>query len=520
MKSANVLSFIVLTIILSGIGSCKGRKRNNSYSNIPEEQIVKGEALAKKHCQSCHMFPDPSTLDVRSWEEGVLPQMGPHLGIFKYNFKIYPSGKNDISLPQGYYPANPVITESEWSSIINYYLATAPDSLPSQNRSSKIEEGISIFDVRYPAHPWDSSAITFLEIDTSAGHPGIWFGDLRSGKMGRLDKELNVADSIQRTGAITGIQVGENDLIACNVGQINPNDGKFGSGEHFRFNEKGKLMNDSNITIRDLGRPVQIIQDDVNEDGKKDYVACEFGYRTGALTYHQNLGDGNFQRHVISTLPGAIKAYVQDFDSDGKKDIAVLFAQGEEGVYIFNNKGDGKFDQKILLRFPPNNGSTYFEFVDLNSDGVKDILYTCGDNADYSPVLKPYHGVYLFLNDGKDQFVQHYFFPMNGCFKAMANDYDKDGDLDIAAIAFFADYERQPEEGFVYLENTQGTFLPKSIKVTQAGRWLTMDAADYDRDGKIDIVLGNFSVRPSLIKSKNDWKKGPPILILKNISSK
>ena len=93
MKSANVLSFIVLTIILSGIGSCKGRKRNNSYSNIPEEQIVKGEALAKKHCQSCHMFPDPSTLDVRSWEEGVLPQMGPHLGIFKYNFKIYPSGK-------------------------------------------------------------------------------------------------------------------------------------------------------------------------------------------------------------------------------------------------------------------------------------------------------------------------------------------------------------------------------------------------------------------------------------------
>ncbi len=53
-------------------------------------------------------------------------------------------------------------------------------------------------------------------------------------------------------------------------------------------------------------------------------------------------------------------------------------------------------------------------------------------------------------------FNQKYFFPINGCYKAMARDFDGDGDLDIATISFFADYEHQPEEGFVYLENKGG----------------------------------------------------------------
>ena len=133
------------------------------------------------------------------------------------------------------------------------------------------------------------------------------------------------------------------------------------------------------------------------------------------------------------------------------------FTQGEEGIFLFTNKGNGVFEQQQVLRFPSIYGSTYFEFADFNKDGLKDIVYTCGDNADYSVVLKPYHGVYIFLNEGNNHFKQKYFFPINGCYKAMARDFDQDGDLDIATIAFFADFSSQPEEGFVYLEN-EGNF--------------------------------------------------------------
>jgi len=106
---------------------------------------------------------------------------------------------------------------------------------------------------------------------------------------------------------------------------------------------------------------------------------------------------------------------------------------------------------------------------------------------------------------------------MDGCYKAVARDYDGDGDLDIAAISFFADYSHQPEEGFVYLENKGGfDFQPYSFREASAGRWLTMDAGDIDGDGKIDLVLGNFSLGSTTTKPYRNWAKGPPFLMLKN----
>lgn len=141
-------------------------------------------------------------------------------------------------------------------------------------------------------------------------------------------------------------------------------------------------------------------------------------------------------------------------------------------------------------------------------------------------VLKPYHGVYIFINDGNNNFSQKYFFPVHGCFKAMARDFDGDGNLDISAIGFFADYKNRPEEGFVFLRNEAGQgssaanrFRPFSFPASQRGRWLTMDAGDFDGDGLPDIVIGNFSIRPAEIKSAANWRNGPPYILLRNTNN-
>jgi hypothetical protein len=38
---------------------------------------------------------------------------------------------------------------------------------------------------------------------------------------------------------------------------------------------------------------------------------------------------------------------------------------------------------------------------------------------------------------------------MNGASKAMSADFDQDGDLDIAFISYFPDYDHTPHESFI-----------------------------------------------------------------------
>lgn len=498
------------------VASCgENFKRNKTHSETSLSSIRNGKELAAKYCQSCHLLPDPSLLDSKTWEKGILPNMGPRLGIFYHNFQKYPSARGDRNLDINFYPSKPMMSESEWQNIIDYYTAISPDSLPGQHRSHPLQQDQSLFAVQVPAAAYNNSATSFIKINWDSLHPLI-ISDVLTKKTFFFNKDLKAIDSVT-IGSIVNMDFYQNSILACDIGVLNPNNGHFGKAQYINFDKKGKLKSDS-ILFNNLQRPVQVSAADLNNDGRTDYIICEFGFLTGSLSWMENTGNNKFIRHVLRGVPGAIKAYVQDYNHDGLPDIWVLFAQGEEGIFLFTNKGNGQFSQEEVLRFPPVYGSSSFELADFNKDGYPDIVYTCGDNADYSAVLKPYHGVYIFLNDKKNHFTQKFFFPINGCYKAIARDFDGDGDLDIATISFFADYARQPEESFVYLKNTGNyNFLPYTIPEGKLGRWLTMDAGDFDGDGKVDLVLGNFSIGPSMEKSTVDWKKSPPFIVLKNI---
>ena len=501
--------------------SCSHFTKNKSHQQVADADIARGKTLAEAHCQSCHLLPDPGLLDAKTWQTGVLPAMGPRLGVFDFGYNHYPSSRSDQNIAKDFYPAKPVVNNEEWQQIIDYYTSLAPDTMPQQQRKYPVSAGLSLFSVVKPPDAMHVPATTFVEIDTLSFPRQVVTADMITKEIFRYNTSLQLTDSFANKVAVVNIDRHPQEIIACNIGVMNPNNGKYGSAIRLRTDKKGKMTADSSMHFEHLGRPVQVSAADFNNDGITDYLVCEFGHLEGALSWMEGKAGNTFERHVLRGMPGAIKACIRDVNNDGLQDIWVLFTQGEEGIFLFTNKGRGRFEQQELIRFPSIYGSSYFELADFNKDGHPDILYTCGDNADYSAVLKPYHGVYIYLNDGSNHFKEAFFFAMHGCFKAMARDFDGDGDLDIASIAFFADYLHHPEESFIYLENRGGlNFQPFSLPGTNTGRWLTMDAGDLDGDGKTDLILGNFSVAPGAIKAADDWKKGPAFILLKNTGRK
>ncbi|MEO9003482.1 MAG: VCBS repeat-containing protein [Ginsengibacter sp.] len=521
-KRSVTLEVIVIVLLPFFLFGCHGEEGNNSQHDVLNAtvKIKRGQELAGKYCQSCHLLPDPSLYDSASWADVILPAMGPRLGIVQFGNYVYPSNRHDKNLPQGYYPSRPLVADEQWQDIIDYYTAASPASLPAQKRDNIIHSGLPIFSVQSPSFQYVDPTTCYVKIDTSVVPHQLWIGDITKKTLYRFDNKLNLIDSLNVNGTIVDMNIRKNKIIACDIGILNPTSGKFGKVQTIIRDVKDHVRVGSTL-FDSLARPVEIVQVDLNVDGKLDYVVCEFGYLAGSLSWYENLGGDKFNRHIIRELPGAIKVYVTDYNHDGLQDLWVLFAQGEEGIFLFTNKGNGEFDQEEVLRFPPSYGSSYFELVDFDKDGFPDILYTCGDNGDYKPILKPYHGVYIFMNDKTNHFKQKYFFAINGCYKAMARDFDGDGDLDIATSAFYADYIGQPEEGFVYLENKGNfKFMPFTLSEKKIGRWLTMDAGDIDGDGKCDIVLGNYSFWPNIKKPASEWKNEPSFIVLKNIGNK
>jgi hypothetical protein len=524
---------------------------STSCSRRPQEDA--GKKLAASYCASCHQFPEPALLPKEIWKTSVLPVMSNFMGLHFVGDSVQPLSRALLGADSAVLPPKVSISPADFMQIMKYYLAEAPDSLLAPVRVHKVTSSTSLFEVLKPALVNVPPFTSALVIDTASGM--IYQGDAASRDIRVFDKDLKEAGDFHTDRIATHLNLDKGQLWVTDIGSLKPGPGA-GSGDIIRLQISGGVQAGGSqragggvqaggsqqiaggqrmagaaqvdyaqkplVLLDSLNRSVQSISVDLDNDGKKDWLVCEFGFLNGNFSWYKNMGGGKFQRRLIKAVPGAIQAYVEDVNGDGKPDIWVLFAQAREGISLFINQGGGHFEEKRILQFPPIYGSSNFSLADINQDGKEDIIYTCGDNADYSQVLKPYHGVYIFLNEGNFQFKQQYFFPMYGCYKAMALDFGHRGKPDLACISYFADYDHHPEESFIYLRNqSQGDsldFVPYTIDHLPEGRWICMDAGDVDKDGYPDIVLGNLAAPYQGNHGwMSTWMQAPPFVLLRNI---
>jgi hypothetical protein len=513
--SAKLVVITLLSAMAVILIQCNSETTKSTTSTpvakFSEADVMKGKLLAAQYCQSCHKLPDPSLLNKETWLNGVLPEMGLYLG-------IQPGDLANMSRPiendLNYLPDTALLDTVKWQQIKAYFITKAPAHLAAPNRNSPVHQ-LPFFEIEPIAASWFSKIATtsFVKIDTSVLPHRLIVNDGISNTLSILNDKSQLLKSDTLDGAIVDMQFQKSKIFVTTIGRdLWANNFKNGNIKEITIDKNGVVKQLGQPLFNKLRRPISVNIADLNHDRKPDYLVAQFGKMAGRLSWMENTGR-DFKEHMLRQKPGCLKTII-DY-SNKLPDIWALFAQGDEGIFFYKNDGKGNFEEKQVLSFPPSYGSSSFELVDFNGDGFKDIIYTCGDNGDYSQILKPYHGLYIFLNDGKNNFTQKYFYPINGCYKAIARDFDGDGDLDIATISNFPS-AKTPWEAFIYFENKGDLkFQTYTLPInTPFQKGITMDAADIDGDGKTDLLLGNGFFNSD---TKNNTKQ-PLFIVLKNIS--
>jgi hypothetical protein len=197
-----------------------------------------------------------------------------------------------------------------------------------------------------------------------------------------------------------------------------------------------------------------------------------------------------------------------DLNRDGRMDFIALISQQHEQVVAFINLPSGFTLQTLYAAPHPNWGSSGLEVTDLDKDGDIDVLLAHGDTLD-DGIVKPYHGIEWLENRGAYPFTSHALTTLAGVHPVKAVDFDGDGDLDVVAGAFFppdaiGSTPALPSLGWLE-QVAPGRFERRTLELGSPSH-ASLDVADFDGDGDIDLVTGNLSAQREMTAWVELWE--------------
>ncbi|NJO68211.1 MAG: VCBS repeat-containing protein [Bacteroidetes bacterium] len=289
---------------------------------------------------------------------------------------------------------------------------------------------------------------------------------------------------------------GDLDIMVGILGMLFPNNDKIGSV--VILENDGKQNFKSHLVAEKIARVSDVRAGDLDNDGDIDLAVAQFGYDDGETRWIENLGNWKFKSHILQNLSGPINVEIIDIDHDNDNDIISLVSQEWEEIYCFVNDGKGNFQPKLIWGSSNQDyGSSSIFISDINQDGKEDILYTNGDAFDYIPPQgRPWHGVQWFENKGNINFEYHRICNFTGATNVKPADIDHDNDIDLFAVSAFNLWDNPESQSIIWLENDGSMkFIRHDIAKTPT-HILSLDIADYNNDGELDIITGNMHTYP------------------------
>ncbi|MCX7916781.1 MAG: VCBS repeat-containing protein, partial [bacterium] len=226
------------------------------------------------------------------------------------------------------------------------------------------------------------------------------------------------------------------------------------------------------------GEPWGIGVDDFDGDGILDIAVVNNYSKT--LTVLKGKKDGSFQLDYTFNFSSAPIGFVSgDFTKDYKKDVGIIFPQS---LIILKNsaefKESGIFSEPVHYQTGQNPRNVIS--ADFNNDGILD-LAVANKNSNNVSIL-------IGKNDGSfNSAVNYNFAPAFGYdfspSDLVSGDFNKDGKIDIAVSNY---------SGRIYgimINNGDGTFAVNIYQTYGISPCDSINSADFNRDGKLDILI-------------------------------
>jgi hypothetical protein len=486
---------------------------NSQPRNYTAADIQRGSDLADIYCSVCHMRPDPAILSSGVWDRSVIPLMAAIMGFYDDHY----GDERERILSSGRVLRVPPLSVDEFGLIAAYYVSQSKPELELAPR--KRLPATDLFQIRTRRFKGPIPLDALAKIDERNGD--MFVGGSSPDVLQRMHLGKPAVETLASGFVPVRVVPRADGIYVTGMGRYVPTELQEGVVKFIP--RVGDGFGPPRTLLKDLPRIADMSVVDLNNDGREDIVLCMFGFYTGRFSWFENLGDQTYREHLLFERSGAVRAIVKDLNHDGHLDIAVLMAQAIESLYFMINDGNAAFDAEPILVKHPAWGFTNFELTDLDGDGTDDLVTTNGD-FDYQAPVRPYHGlrVYRGRKGTWTQFDETLFHEIGGAYDFAANDFDRDGDVDVVALGYTP--QALDSERVLYLENRQSDgFRVFRVRGAEEGRWLQFDAGDIDGDGDKDLLFAANAAGPGTGSGGNlqrfeNWNRFPVVnLVLENI---